>query len=56
MKKVITIIWDTDESTMYTNIGENVDPYEAMVMLEYAMGELGYLIEEDDSNEQNSSM
>ncbi len=48
MKKVLTITWDTEDSSMYTNIGENVTPSEAMSMLEYAMGEVEYMIEGED--------
>lgn len=54
--KVLTIVWNTEENTMCTNIGENVDQFEAMAMLEYAMGEVEYLIEEGGSNEQTPSM
>lgn len=56
MKKELTIVWNTEENTMCTNIGENVDQFEAMAMLEYAMGEVEYLIEEGGSNEQTPSM
>ena len=41
---------------MYTDIGEDIDPFEAMAMLEYAMamleyamGEVGYMIEEEQT-------
>lgn len=49
MKKVLTITWDADDSSMYTDIGENIAPFEAMAMLEYAMGEVEYMIEEEQT-------
>lgn len=49
MKKILTITWNTDNGSMFTNWGDGVTAGDVLVMCEFAEGEAEFEIEEQDN-------
>ena len=50
MKKILTITWDTDSGSMFTNRGDSVTATDVLAMCEFAEGEAEFEIEEQDND------
>lgn len=51
MIKRLTITWDTDNGSMFTNYDENVTPSDILAMCEFAEGMAEFMIEEQEEEE-----
>lgn len=52
MKKILTITWNTDNGSMFTNWGDGVTAKDVLAMCEFAEGEAEFEIEEQDSESE----
>lgn len=53
MIKRLTITWDTDNGSMFTNYDENVTPSDILAMCEFAEGMAEFMIEEQEGEEEH---
>ena len=49
MKKVLTITWNTDTGSMFTDWGDGVTATDVLAMCEFAEGEAEFEVEEQDN-------
>ena len=49
MKKVLTITWNTDTGSMFTDWGDGVTATDVLAMCEFAEGEAEFEIEEQNN-------
>lgn len=51
MKKILTITWNTDSGSIFTNWGDGVTATDVLTMCEFAEGEAEFEIEEENNEE-----